>query len=246
MTRAAQNLLMVLVGATVLWITLVSGEVLNYVKPVLRYPLVAAALVLVALGIAGMRRDWRPADDDHDHHDGHGHDGHGHGHGGPKVAWLLVLPVVAVFAMAPPELGVFTAERTDQRIQAKPAPVADGYALPPGADPLPMSIAEFMGRSYEAQIGGQATLTDRRVRLTGFATTGEDGRWLLNRLQLNCCAADAITLRLTVFGAPKPPKGQWVEVVGVWRPAGTPDGNGVYELQAESVEKTAKPANPYA
>ncbi|MCD0449876.1 TIGR03943 family protein [Actinocorallia sp. API 0066] len=243
MTRATQNVVMVLLGGAVLWITLVTGEAINYVKPGFRPLLVAAGVVLVVLGAVGVRREW------HDDRGGTeaGHAGHHHGHGGPRVAWLLCLPVFALFALAPPELGVYTAERSDPRIATVPPPLDDSYALPEGGpDPLPMSIPEFMGRSFEAQIGGQATLTGRRLELTGFVTTGEDGRWYLNRLQLNCCAADASTLRVTVFGVPKPPKGQWVDVVGVWRPAGTPDGTGVYEFQAESATKTGKPDNPYA
>ncbi|GAA2735690.1 TIGR03943 family protein [Actinocorallia aurantiaca] len=237
-----QNLLMVLVGGSVLWITLVTGEVVNFVKEGLRWPLVAASLVLVVLGLAGMRRDWRE-----DPREKAEHEGHHHGPGGPRVAWLLCLPVLAIFAIAPPELGVFTATRADESRAAPPKIQVeeDDYALPPGPDPLPMSIGEFMGRSFEAQIGGQVTLADRRLELKGFATPGKGGSWYLTRLQMSCCAADAMALRVRILNAPAPEKGAWVEVVGVWRPAGRPDQQGVYEFAAERVTPVAKPDNPY-
>ncbi|WP_157963724.1 TIGR03943 family putative permease subunit [Actinocorallia populi] len=245
MSRAMQNLLMVLVGGAVLWITLVTGEVVNFVKEGLRWPLVAAAAVLVVLGLAGMRRDWR---DRPDEHADSGHDGHGHGAGGPRVAWLLCLPVLAIFAIAPPELGVFTAARTGESRAAAPPKIQvaeDDYALPPSPDPYPMSVGEFMGRSFEAQIGGQVTLADRRLELKGFATPGERGAWYLTRLQMSCCAADAMPLKVKILDAPAPEKGSWVKVVGLWHPAGEAGGRGVYEFTAQSVTRTEKPDNPY-
>jgi hypothetical protein len=153
-----------------------------------------------------------------------------------------------MFAIAPPELGAFTAARADDSRAAAPPRIEvkeDDYALPPGPDPLPMSIGEFMGRSFEAQIGGQITLAGRRLELTGFVTPGEKGGWYLTRLQMSCCAADALALRVKILDAPAPAKGAWVKVVGLWHPAGKPDQQGVYEFTAESVTPTEKPDIPY-
>src|SRR5690606_39467325 len=64
-----------------------------------------SGLVLVVLGALVVAADLRAAargEDGEQGHDGHDH-GHDH-HGGPRVAWLLVLPVVAVFVVAPPAL----------------------------------------------------------------------------------------------------------------------------------------------
>ncbi|WP_030168344.1 TIGR03943 family putative permease subunit [Spirillospora albida] len=243
MTRAMQNLLMVLLGGAVLWITLVTGEVVRYVKPGLRHPLVACAAVLIVLGAAGIRRDWRD--------DGHpvprdGHEGHHHGPGGPRVAWLLCLPVVAIFAIAPPELGLFTAVRAGARPAAPPPkPAGDDQALPPGRDPFPLSIGEFMLRVYDAHNGRAATLTGRRVELTGFVTPGAKGGWSVTRLQLNCCAADAIALRVAVLDAPAPANGRWVKVVGVWQPGDDPQGDPLYQMRTQKVTPTRKPGTAY-
>lgn len=247
MSRAVQNLLMVLVGGAVLWITLVTGEVVNFVKEGLRWPLVASAAVLIGLGLAGMRRDWRERPGEHSG-GGHGPGGHGHGPDGPRTAWLLCLPVLAIFAVAPPELGVFTADRTDGASTVAPPKIPvedDDYALPPSPDPYPISVGEFMGRSFEAQIGGQVTLAGRRLVLEGFATPGKQGAWYLTRLQMSCCAADAMALKVKILDAPAPAKGSWVRVVGLWRPAGEPRGSGVYEFTAQSVSPIDKPDNPY-
>jgi hypothetical protein len=40
----------------------------------------------------------------------HGRDAHGHAHGN-RVAWLLLLPVFAIFLIAPPALGAYAADR---------------------------------------------------------------------------------------------------------------------------------------
>jgi uncharacterized repeat protein (TIGR03943 family) len=241
LSRAGQNFLMLIVGGAVLWITVGSGEVDNYVKPMLRLPLIGAAVVLIAFALAGIRRDWHHHESDDHESD---HDGHGHSGGGPRSAWLLYLPVLAIFAIAPPALGVFTASRAASR-PAPPPSEGDYAPLPPGSQPVRMKVGEFMNRSFDTQTGGPATLAGRQLQLTGFVTTARHGTWYLNRLQISCCAADAITLQITILGAPAPPTGTWVAVTGTWQPAGTPRGDAVFHLKADAVTPTAKPSRPY-
>ncbi|GAA0587601.1 TIGR03943 family putative permease subunit [Actinomadura livida] len=258
MTRAAQNLLLVFLGAAVLWITLVSGEYVNYVRPGFRYPLVAAAVALLALGAAGLRREWRDApghDDghpDHDHPD-HDHPDHGHGHGhdhsrGPRVAWLLGLPVLAIFVIAPPALGSFSAARGTDRAAPPPAPPDDGFPpLSAAAGPVDMSVGEFIGRAHEAQTGDPAKLQGVPVRLTGFVTPAGKGRggWQLTRMKIACCAGDAVPFPVRVRGVPQPPADSWVRVTGVWEPPRQSGRTVVQTLRAHSLREIEEPKNPY-
>ncbi|WP_433475170.1 TIGR03943 family putative permease subunit [Spirillospora sp. CA-142024] len=235
MSKAAQNLLLVLVGAAILWTTLGSGEYVNYVRPGFRYPLVAAAVALLVLGTAGLRREWRDAgDDEHSH--------------GPRVAWLLCLPVLAIFVIAPPALGSFTASRDTGRTAPPPAP-AEGFApLPRTGAPVPMSMGEFIGRAYEAQTGDPAAFEGVPVRLTGFVTPAGKGDrgWRVTRLKVACCAGDAVPFPVIVRGLPRPPTDSWVQVVGVWEPPATGRGATVVQaLRGRSLQRIGRPGNPY-
>ncbi|GAA2640084.1 TIGR03943 family protein [Actinomadura fulvescens] len=279
MTRAAQNLLLIMIGAAVMWITLATDEYLNYVKPGFRYLLVPSAVAMIVLGLAGLRREWRDTPDatgaaghacasghgsdgadghgsahadghDHGRADGHDHgpaDGHDHGGRGPRVAWLLCLPVLAIFVVAPPALGSFTASRAAARQATPPPPPDEGYdALPRTGGPVAMTMGEFLGRSYEAQVGQNRSLVGVPVKLTGFVTPGRKGStWQVTRLKMACCAGDAIPFPVVVHGLRQPPADSWVQVIGTWRP---PDGearSGVHELDGSSVQPIKKPKNPY-
>ncbi|NDU76975.1 TIGR03943 family protein [Actinomadura sp. DSM 109109] len=255
MSRPAQNLLLLLLGGAILWITLGSGEYANYVRPAFRYPLVAAAVALALLGAAGLRREWRDTAEaphaEHGHEDGH-EDGHGHGHGhgrGPGVAWLLCLPVLAIFVIAPPALGSFTAARGADRAAPPPAPPDDGFApLPKTGPPVPMTMGEFIGRAYEAQTGDPASFAGVPVRLTGFVTPPAKGArgWRVTRLKVACCAGDAIPFPVIVRGLPRPPADTWVRVDGVWEPP--PAGRRatvVQTLRGRSLQRVGRPGNPY-
>lgn len=247
MSRPAQNLLLITLGAAVLWITLATDEYLNYVKPGFRPLLVAAAVAMAALGAAGLRRDWHDspgASPDGAHGHGHGHD---HGHG-PRVAWLLCLPALAIFVIAPPALGSFTAARGTDRPAAPPSPPTEGYRrLVPTGEPIDMTLGEFIGRSFETQTGMPNGLTDVQVRLTGFVRSRKEGDgWYLTRLKMTCCAGDAVPFQVIVHGLDKPADGTWVQVVGVYRPPKTRrPATGMHDLYGQSLRRIKKPKNAY-
>lgn len=50
----------------------------------------------------------------------------------------------------------------------------------------------------------------------GFVRHGTDDSWCLTRLEIACCAADAMVVRVRISGSKAPPRDQWIEVTGTW------------------------------
>jgi uncharacterized repeat protein (TIGR03943 family) len=202
-----RSVLLVVLGATAVWLWW-SGQALNYVRPGLAPWLLAAGVVLLALGLLPplglLGRQADPA----------GGDG-GHRHRG-RVGWLLLVPVLVVLVVQPAALGSYAvSSRTvvpgggDSGFPSLAAPVR-------GA--VPMSMAEFVTRA--ARDPGQS-LSGVRVRLVGFATPaeGKAGGYRLTRFVIFCCAADAEALQAVVRGDPTSrARDQWLEIEGTWVP----------------------------
>ncbi|TKK85183.1 TIGR03943 family protein [Herbidospora galbida] len=241
MNRLTQSMILILLGGAVLRITTVSTTYLNYVKPGFRPFLIAAGVVVLALGVIGLVQEWRGAHaDEHDGHDGH--DGHAHA---PGVAWLLTLPVFAIFLIAPPALGAFSAK--SEEAQARPVAAAEPYDALAAGQVNEMTIGEFVGRAWGE---GADSLAGRQVRLTGFAVPSQKkkDRWYLARIQIACCAADGVALKVAVLDADMPPENTWVEVVGTWKrpPSGRLEpGTIAPELTVTSLTSIPQPVEPY-
>ncbi|GHB24153.1 membrane protein [Streptomyces viridiviolaceus] len=238
MRRYGPAVLLALTGAAVLRISLFGELYLRYVQPGLRPYLIVSGAVLVLLAVATALTARRPATDAQDAH------GHGHGPAGPRVAWLLTLPALALLLFPPPALGSYSAEREAARRAAQG--VGTFPALPSG-DPVELTLAEFGSRAiYDSA----RSLTGRTVRLTGFVTHGDDGTWYVTRLQVSCCAADATTGKAEIRGraaADAPPTDTWVTVTGTWHPEGGLGTDAAWPpvLDATDVRRVAQPANPY-
>lgn len=231
MRREVQAVLQVLLGAAVLHLSLFSELYLRYVRKALQPYLVATGVLLVLIGLLGAAtvvRDLLRGDvtEAHEHH-----------HPGSRIAWLLTLPVLAIFLIAPDALGAYTAQRSDATT-VKPA--TGGFPALPVSDPLPLRLADFDAR---ADWDTSAALKGRRVRLTGFATPKNGGGWYLARLTISCCAADAQTSKVEIHGAEAPPQGAWVQVIGVWQPGGPPGA--VPVLAVSQLTGTSEPSDPY-
>jgi uncharacterized repeat protein (TIGR03943 family) len=239
--RRSQAAVLLVVGVMALYLGR-SDAALAFVKAGLQPLLLASGAILIGLGVAAVvRRGPQPH--------------------GPRVAWLLALPPLALVLIAPPALGAFAASR--QSIQPPPtrqassaeqaAGGADSGLFPPllpssdGAA-VPLTLAEYMVRDPEAP----HTLADVRIRLVGFVTPQEPGRdgYLLTRFAINCCAADATALKVAIHGDPVPrAPDTWLEVEGRWqqRTSDDPDrpSSETPLLVAESVRETEQPAEPY-
>ncbi|MFI6804429.1 TIGR03943 family putative permease subunit [Streptomyces luteogriseus] len=263
MRRYGPAVLLALVGAAILRVSLFSELYLRYVQAGLRPYLVVSgvALVLLAVAVAVVARgaavhesddgdegdDGQEEDDgdegDADHagdSDSHSH-GHSHGPGGPRVAWFLTLPALALLLFPPPALGSYSAER--EAAQRAAQGVGAFPALPSG-NPVDLALGEFGSR---AVYDSRRSLKGRTVRLTGFVTRDGDGTWYVTRLLVSCCAADATTARAEVRGVQAPPVDTWVTVTGTWHPEGEPGSTEAWPpvVDATSLRRVRQPDNPY-
>jgi len=244
MRRDVQAIVLILVGGAVLRITL-GGTYLNYVQEGMRMWLLLSGGTLVVLGVLALidvfRKGRAAADEETPHDEPHEHDdGHGHGSGGPRAAWLLLLPVLAIFLIAPPALGAYAAAR--DTTNSAPAQEAKAPPLPPG-DPAEVTVAEYVGR---AVWDDGLTLVDRTVQMTGFVTPDPAGGWWISRMAVACCAADAIASKVKVLNAPDLPADTWVTITGRWVPGGgTKTDTAIPLIEVLSLEEVPQPKNPY-
>ncbi|MFM1966573.1 MAG: hypothetical protein RL134_2298 [Actinomycetota bacterium] len=244
MRRDVQAIVLILLGGAVLRIT-IGDTFLNYVQEGMRPWLLISGSILVVLGVLALvdvlRKGRAAADEQTPHDEPHEHDdGHGHGAGGPRAAWLLLLPVLAIFLIAPPALGAYAAAR--DTANSAPAQEAKAPPLPP-VDPAPVTVAEYVGR---AVWDDGLTLVDRTVEMTGFVTPDPSGGWWISRMAVACCAADAIASKVKVLNAPDLPADTWVTITGRWVPGGgTKTDTAIPLIEVLTLEEVPQPKNPY-
>jgi len=244
-TRDVGSIIMILIGGALLRIT--SQDIyLRYVKESLKPWLIASGAILIVLGLLQLADVWRTA-----RREQAGHAelaGHAESHPAPRIAWLLVVPILAIFLIAPPALGAFTAERQSS-VTTAPAATAQAPPLPPG-DPVALALNDYASRAIWDD---GKTLVGRNVSMTGFATSAPNGGWYLTRLTLTCCAADATVTKILVVGedsssspTPVPATNSWVTVIGQWVPGGgTQSETAIAHVQAHTVTPVPTPTNPY-
>ncbi|GAA0595122.1 TIGR03943 family protein [Kribbella sandramycini] len=238
MKRNVAGLVIVFVGAAVVQLA-VSNTYLRYVKPGMRWMLLAAGIILIALAVADVLADTRKKDE-HDH--GLADDGHGH-HGLPRAAWLLLIPIFALLVVDPPALGAAAAERQSP-VASKPIqPKSNSWlADNPSGGPVQLPVRDY---SVWA-VWEKESMKGRSFELSGFVTPGKNGSWYITRMGLNCCVADATAFMVEARGqSTAPAKNQWVKVTGEWaEPTKRADGD-VAALTVTSVSPIPTPANQY-
>lgn len=255
MNRIAQGLTLVLLGAAALTSTVATDLYLNWVKAGFGPFLIAAGVVMAVLGvliIVAELRGERAAATVPEEHSDHSADGHDHGHDhsrAPRVAWLLLLPVVAVFVVAPPALGAYTVESTASSSapppeQARPGRFDDGLAEAGPGEVVAMDIRQFVMRAW---VDEERQLAGREVELTGFAVPDPEGEgWFLARLQMSCCAADAIVNKVHISNEPSPETDSWWTVRGTWvEPEGDIADVSQHEFEVLEMEEVSNPPSPY-
>jgi len=246
-SASSRAVLPLLVGALLARL-IVTGTYRRYVRASMRPWLVLAALGLLALAVWALLD--RTPDGGPDHHGpDHAapdheldHDSHDHGAHIPAIAWLLVLPALALFLVAPRGLGAFAADRSSA---SKPSTRAHaGLAvLDPGAPPRQMLMSDFVDRAWNDD---GASLNGAVARLTGLVAPAKDGDgFVLLRFHISCCAADAVPAGVHVTGwtGPVPATDSWVTADVRFR-AGQPSV--VYPpVEALHVTAIAAPGQPY-
>lgn len=256
MTFAGGALLLV-TGIVTLRLAL-SGTYTAYVRVGFGPVLVAAGAVLVAIALPSLARAVRGVDEeaeqgyddaalvlDDGDPEGHGHDRcHGHGHHVPRVAWLLVLPLLVAYFVAPPALGAFAAEQSAQSGQ-----VADAGEEYPPLDVGPDGIADAQISDVVRRFlyDRDGSLGGVPVRMVGFVVPQDDGRVFLTRFVIACCAADGTPVQVELVlpsGQPVPARDVWVEVVA--QHDGTPPGqSGRLRFLVSGLREVGAPEDPY-
>lgn len=221
-----------------------TGDYLDYVKPSALWLIVPAGFVLVTVAAVTVRGVWRERPDSGPggHDAVHGDEGHGHGE--PKVAWLLLAPVVGMLLVAPGALGSYDAENSGTAVGSEAS--RSSYPELPDEDPVPLALLDYAAR---AVFDEGRTLEGRRVRLSGFILYG-DGEAQLARMVVSCCAADARPVKIGLDGDVPPglESEQWVEIVGGYSPRrGRDEINGelIPHIAVESVAHIDVPDNQY-
>ncbi|GIE97105.1 TIGR03943 family putative permease subunit [Paractinoplanes rishiriensis] len=240
MSRLTQAVVLLLFGGAVLRASL-TDLYLRYVKEGLRPFLIAAGVLMVAAAITtiwySLRSSGKSDEEQHDH----GHEGHHE----PRVGWLLILPVLGLLLVAPPALGSFAAGQSGS-VTAAPSD-SDYPPLPPG-DPAPVALLDYASR---ALFDDGRSLTGRTLKLTGFITPAPDGKPMLARIVLSCCAADGRPIKVGMTGQTpiEVPADTWVEITGVYSPQRGKDPVNdvdVAFVEVKSWQEVAQPKNPYS
>lgn len=239
--------------ATVLFGMITSGRFTNYLQPWFKPYLLAAVIVMVALGIWTLltasdtltetkletvaSSEDSPASEPHTNPQHHTHDT-------PRVAGFLLLPALVFALAAPAALGTDAAAQQpalDSAQVAKHDPI--------DFDPLPaQGITELTVQDYSDRFvwGRPEDLVDKRVRMLGFVAHPDDlgdGMWSVNRFRIYCCAADANLYSVAVSGAAMPEgENVWVEVEGFLDQQASTT---IPVLNAVDVQIVDEPAEPY-
>ncbi|SNY48505.1 TIGR03943 family putative permease subunit [Paractinoplanes atraurantiacus] len=233
MSKLTQAVVMLLFGGAILRASF-TDLYLRYVKEGLRPFLIGAGLLLVAAAVMTLWYSFRSpsTETDHDHHE-------------PRVGWLLILPVLGLLLVAPPALGSYAASQAGS-VTAQ-SPESDYPPLPEGS-PVDVGLVDYASRAlYDAG----KSMENRDVRLTGFITTAPDGKPMLARMVLSCCAADGRPIKIGLTGrAPiDVPADTWVAVVGAYSPEKGKDpvnNVDVAYLEVKTWEEVPEPKQPYA
>ena len=209
---------------------------LRYVKEGLRPFLIASGALLVVAAAMTIRHDLRDRDK---------HAADEHGHHEPRVGWLIILPVLGLLLVTPPALGAYAAGQSGSVLSAQSSDSA--FPPLPASDPVSIGLMDYATRAVLDEGRG---MSGRTFQLTGFVAPGRDGRPVLARMVLSCCAADGRPIKIGMAGdAPADlPPDTWVRILATHSTRVDKDpvnGAAVPYVEVRSWEKIAAPRRQY-
>ncbi len=235
MSRIGRASLLALIG-TLIGRLVLDGGFGWFVQQRMRWPLAAASIILIIFGLYELMRSLR--DDDG-----------GPRSAGPQVGWLLVLPLLVLFSVAPTALGAVAASRVDAYV---PTESTNRFEPLPNVDSaIEMRVIDFLDR---ATWDTERSLEGRLIRLEGLVVNDPDvpDGFKLTRFMVSCCAADGIPLQVTVRGANTVLEDDtWVVADVIWRAPEVPyqETEGVWIIEADALVITpvvgGVPKDPY-
>ena len=183
----------------------INGEFGWFVQQHMRYPLLAAAIVLFIFGLYEVYEATGQEEDE---------SGSARIWVAPRVGWLLIVPFLVLLSVAPTALGAAAADRVDPVIPTETDEVFESIQSASG--PVEMSVSEFLNRAIWDESG---TLDGVLVRLEGLVVNDEavPNGFKLTRFTVSCCAADGLPIQVTLRGAPPFEDDTWVVADVVWR-----------------------------
>lgn len=202
MGRAAVMLFLGVTMTRLLW----TGAFGFFIQQRMRIPLLLATIVLLVMGaaeaFAASREETRDPDSTFKMT-------------GPKVGWLMILPLLVLVSVAPTGLGAAATERVEP---FTPVETESNFEpLDTSVQPLELRVFDFVDR---AVWDTEESLSDVTVRLEGLVVNDpniSDG-FRLTRFLVSCCAADGVPIQVVVHGLENSyPDDTWVEADVVWR-----------------------------
>jgi uncharacterized repeat protein (TIGR03943 family) len=231
----AAGLVVAALGAIVLRLA-IGDEMLQYVKPSMRLPLLATGVFVLAVALIQLFRPDRRV------------------HVPTAAAWLLV-PVLLIGVIRPAPLGAGSQLEQSDAFRIRPIDTvvipATAY-LPDGADPATVTaaaVAVGLDQFLASSLDPTPMIAGAAVELFGQLARREvDGVevWVVQRYRIMCCAADALLLFVVLDDVPAvggtiPAEADWVEVTGRW----VDDTRRPPVIAVADVSVVDAPSNPY-
>lgn len=222
MNNRTQGYLLLLFGGALLRLA-TSNLLLRYVRPVARPWVLLAGAALLLLGLSRLIQAQRAGTERS---------------GAIRTGWLLLAPVLAILVISPPALGSYSAVRAPVGI---PLSGHKDFPALTGAAPHQLPLLDFTTRVLW---DSGATLRQQDVQLTGFVLSDRPDGFVLARLVITCCAADARPVEVEIRTEQRPPRDGWVQVTGMLSGV-DPDATTFPVLTAHSIRGVDQPTNPY-